>query len=59
MKLPKNVGGRLGQFLDLRGNGKKKGGAGGGRRYSNAHYELGNNFKCDYHLLMPISSLLI
>ena len=30
MKLPKNVGGRLGQFLDLRGNGKKKGGAGGG-----------------------------
>ena len=27
MKLPKNVGGRLGQFLDLRGNGKKKGGA--------------------------------
>ena len=30
---------------------------GGG--YPNAHYELGNNFKYDFNLLMPMNSLLI
>ena len=25
----------------------------------NAHYKIGNNFNCDFNLLMPMSSLLI
>ena len=54
MKLPKNEEGRLRQFLDLRGHGKKRRGC-----YPNVHYELGNNFNCDFNSLMPISSLLI
>ena len=43
----KRVG--LGQFADLMG----------GLAYPNAHYELGNNFNCDFNLLMPMPSLLI
>ena len=27
--------------------------------YPNTHYQLGNNFNCDFTLLMPMSSLLI
>ena len=27
--------------------------------YPNTHYELGNNFNCDFNLPMPMSSLLI
>ena len=29
------------------------------KKYPNAHYELGNNFNCDFNLLMPMSLLLI
>ena len=52
----------LGQFADLRGVGIKWGVFEGGRelgRYTNAHYDLGNNFNCDFNLLIPMSSLLI
>ena len=31
----------------------------GSEWYPNAHYKLGNNFNCDFNLLMSISSLLI
>ena len=46
------------------GVGKKEGegtfeGDWGGVIPPNRHYELGNNFNCDFNLLMPISSLLI
>ena len=29
------------------------------RCYPNAQHEIGNNFNCDFNLLMPMSSLLI
>ena len=31
----------------------------GGVTPPNRHFELGNNFNCDFNLLMPMSSLLI
>ena len=54
-ELPKKGG----ETWQKRGWGVFEGGEGGGRWYPNAHYELGNNFNCDFSLLMPMSSLLI
>ena len=58
--------GGLGQFAGLRGSlakqserGAFEGGWGGGVWYPNTHYEVGNNFNCDFNLLIPMSSLLI
>ena len=52
----------LGQFPDLIWGLEKKTGCvfeSGGEGYPNAHYEVGNNFNCDFNLLIPMSSLLI
>ena len=57
----KRGGGGLGQFANLReGARQKKRELCFWRRwYPNTHYELGNNFNCDFNLLIPMSSLLI
>ena len=57
--MPKKGG--LGQFADLRGGGlgKKEWGVFDGGAYPNLHYKLGNNFNCDFNLLMAMSLLLI